>query len=165
MPNTKKVEDGEQIVARGATDVALKLGGGPTRDALVDPQPGDYVPDMEEKGYHVGTVRQPADVALTAGGKVVFESTADEGSKFESAADQKARSNAREAANPALYGGDLHVPISVDMSEIGALGSAARLNARGITVTDNKRSGKSETAKAEAKADAVADAQAAEDSK
>lgn len=35
------------------------------RDALVTPEPQDYVPDIDEKGYHVGLVRQPADLVGT----------------------------------------------------------------------------------------------------
>ncbi len=171
MPNKKQDQNPtDEIVARGAADVALKLGNGQTRDALVDPQEGDYIPDVETKGYHVGEVRQPADIALTRGGQVVFESTSDAGpSKFESAADQKARSNAREAANPDLYGGDAHVAPSVNASDVQGVGSQDRLRAQGFNVVDDSKgsrsSGKSQADKLEADANATARAQTAEDSK
>ena len=77
-------DPGAEVVARGAdVPLALAENAGP-RDALVDFNPDvDYVPDMEAKGYHVGTVRQPAEPVLTAGGDVHFESTDDAGeSKF-----------------------------------------------------------------------------------
>jgi hypothetical protein len=142
MPNKKDTQPADEIVARGAADVALQLGGAPTRDALVDPREGDIIPDVESKGYHVGEVRQPADVALTRGGAVVFESKSDAGpSKFEgnSAADQKARSNAREAANPELYGGTPHVAPSVNASDVTGVGSRERLQAQGFTVNDDSK--------------------------
>jgi hypothetical protein len=138
MPKKAQEQPADEIVARGAADVALKLGGGPTRDALVDPRDGDYIPDVESKGYHVGEVRQPADVALTRGGQVVFESTSDAGpSKFESAAEQKARSNAREQENPDLYGGVQHVAPSVNASDVTGVGAADRLRAQGFEVKDD----------------------------
>jgi hypothetical protein len=167
MPK-KDTQPVDEIVARGADDVALKLGNGMTRDALVDPREGDYIPDNEEKGYHVGEVRQPAEPVLTRSGAVRYESVDSPGpSKFESPQDQKARSNAREAGSPDLYGGNVHVPISVDLGDIGALGSAERLRARGITVTDtrSKSAPKSTASKLEDDANAVASEQAAEDAK
>jgi hypothetical protein len=145
MP-TKKAQDtapGDEIVARGTEDVALKLGGAPTRDALLDPREGDYIPDNEAKGYHVGEVRQPAEPVLTAAGDVRFESLpeAPGPSKFEgnSAAEQKARSNAREAANPDLYGGVAHVAPSVRASDVTGVGSRERVEAQGFTVTDDPK--------------------------
>lgn len=36
-------------------DAPLNVG---PRDALLDPQPEDYIPDNEEKGYHAGLERQ-----------------------------------------------------------------------------------------------------------
>lgn len=73
----------DEVVARGAdVPLALAASTGP-RDALVDPRDGDYVPDNDSKGYHVGQERQPAEPVLTAGGDVRFESTADQPSKFE----------------------------------------------------------------------------------
>jgi hypothetical protein len=133
---TSTLTEGDEVVARGAEDVAIKLASGP-RDALIDPQPGDYVPDNVEKGYHVGTVRQPADPVLGASGRVGFESIADEPSKFESAKAQKARSNAREAANPDLYGGQEHVPMTVNRSDITGTGHEERLRSRGIGVRED----------------------------
>jgi hypothetical protein len=144
MP-TKKAQDTaplDEVVARGTQDVALKLGEGTLpRDALVDPRPGDYVPDNEEKGYHVGEVRQPAEPVLTAGGQVRFESLPEAGpSKFEgnSAADQKARSNAREAENPDLYGGTVHRPVTINEGDVTGVGSVERLRAHGIDVAESK---------------------------
>jgi hypothetical protein len=133
-PITSTVPD-QEIVARGPEDVALKMAAGP-RDALVDPQPQDVMPDPE-KGNHVGMVRQPAEPVLTAGGVVGFESIADEPSKFESAKAQKARSNAREAANPDLYGGQEHVPMTVNRSDITGTGHEERLRSRGIGVRED----------------------------
>lgn len=140
-PDEVKAEE----VARGSTDVALKLTeSAAPRDALVDPSPTDVVPGNEDKGYHVGTVRQPAEPVLDAAGTVHFESLPESGgSKFETAREQKDRSNAREAANPDLYGGDVHVPITVRASTIsGVPGGEARLRARGINVEDDLDSGK-----------------------
>lgn len=141
MPKKEAPEQAQpEVVARGAADVALKLSqGSVTRDALIDPQPGDIIPDNEEKGYHVGTERQPAEPVLDAAGAVRFESTEEAGpSKFETAREQKDRSNAREAGNPDLYGGVLHTPITVRSSEItGVPGGEQRLAARGIKVEDD----------------------------
>ena len=82
-PKAQAAESPDDVIARG-TDVPLELArnAGP-RDALVDPEPTDYVPDNEEKGYHVGQERQPAEPVLTRGGDVHFESIADQPSKFE----------------------------------------------------------------------------------
>ena len=166
MPTKKQDQDpGDEVVARGAEDVALKLGSSAPRDALLDPRDTDYIPDNVEKGYHVGEVRQPAEPVLTAGGQVRWESTDAPGpSKFEgnSAADQKARSNAREAANPGLYGGTAHVAPSVNASDVTGVGSADRIRAQGYTVVDD--SAKQGTArKLEDDANRVASKQAAED--
>lgn len=137
-PVTSTLPEGSEVVARGVEDVALTLAkASAPRDALVDPQPGDYIPDPE-KGYHVGQVRQPAEPVATAAGVVGFESIADEPSKFESAKDQKARSNAREAANPGLYGGSEHVPMTVKRSDITGVGHAERLTSRGIEIVDDE---------------------------
>ncbi len=143
MPSkAKDTQPQDEVVARGAADVALKLAeGSVTRDALLDPREGDYIPDNEEKGYHVGEVRQPAEPVLTAGGAVRFES--DLPSKFEgnSAKEQKARSNAREAANPELYGGNVHEAPSVRASDVTGVGSRERLEAQGFKVTDDEPKG------------------------
>ncbi len=144
MPTKAQKDPGDEVVARGATDVALQLGGAPTRDALLDPRDGDIIPDNEEKGYHVGEVRQPAEPVLTRSGAVRFESTDAPGpSKFEgnSAADQKARSNAREAANPELYGGVEHVAPTVNASDVTGVGSRQRVEAQGFTVKDDSKAG------------------------
>jgi hypothetical protein len=52
------------------------------RDALIDPQPEDFIPDVETKGYHVGMVRQPAEVVGVGGVPQGFRSTAGEPSRF-----------------------------------------------------------------------------------
>lgn len=159
-------DPGAQVVARGAEDVALKLqSSATTRDALLDPREGDIIPDIESKGYHVGDVRQPADPVLLANGVQTFESQGGV-SKFQTAADQKAIANAREAENPHLYGGDVHVPISVDSGDITGVGSAERLRARGIEVRDDApapKSSKSAAKKLDADAADVAADQAADD--
>jgi hypothetical protein len=75
-------ESPDDVIARGA-DVPLELArSAAPRDALVDPLPTDYVPDNEEKGYHVGVERQPAEPVLTRSGDVSFESIAEQPSKF-----------------------------------------------------------------------------------
>lgn len=79
---TTPAASADDVVARGA-DVPLALAAATgARDALLDPREGDYIPDNEEKGYHVGTERQPAEAVLTRGGDVRFESIASEPSKF-----------------------------------------------------------------------------------
>lgn len=82
--NAKAAPTGDEEVARGA-DVPLALmANAAPRDALLDPREGDYVPDNEEKGYHVGVERQPAEPVLTAAGDVHFESLPEAGpSKFD----------------------------------------------------------------------------------
>ena len=138
MARSKAQADDE--VARGA-DVPLALAQNPNslppRDALVDLRDTDYVPDIDDKGYHVGTVRQPAEPVLTRAGAVRFESNSGRESKFETAKEQKERSNAREAENPDLYGGVPHQPISVRASDISGVGGKERLQARGIVVEDD----------------------------
>lgn len=140
MPKKETTAPQDEVVARGAEDVALKLASGQTRDALLDPREGDIIPDNEEKGYHVGTERQPAEPVLTRSGAVRFESTdaAPGPSKFETAAEQKARSNAREAAQPDLYGGVEHVAPSVSASDVVGAGSRSRLEAQGFKVDESK---------------------------
>lgn len=100
-------------VARGAADVALKLSTGGPRDALLDPRDGDIIPDLAEKGYHLGEVAQPAEPVLHRSGAVTFESLAGAPeSKFAGAmsfADQKAANQAVQAKDPA-YKGVAHVP-------------------------------------------------------
>lgn len=124
-----------KVVARGE-DVSFTVGT-PTRDALIDPQPQDIIPDAETKGYHVGVVRQPAEPVQTAAGTVGFESIAAEPSKFETAAQQKARSNAREAENPDLYGGTEFVPPTVRRADVTGAGHEERLRGVGIDVVDD----------------------------
>jgi len=123
-----KAQSGD-VVARGTEDVALKLASAGPRDALVDPLPTDIIPDNEEKGYHVGEVRQPAEPVLHRSGDVTFESTGDDtDSKFSgtSLADLKAAHNEREASDPA-YEGVLHVPDA----ELGETRPAAPDTSRG----------------------------------
>lgn len=83
-----------------AVEEPLRVG---TRDALIEDghNDGDYVPDVESKGYHVGMVRQPAQVAVNAAGQPVgFIS--ERPSKFEGAptlADAKAYHNEVESSD------------------------------------------------------------------
>lgn len=44
-------------------------GPGP-RDALVDPNPVDFIPGVDEKGYHTGLVRQPAEPIVDGSGNL-----------------------------------------------------------------------------------------------
>lgn len=79
-------------------DAPLALPATGPRDALVTPEAQDYVPDIEEKGYHVGLVRQPADlVGNPATGAEGFRSQGGD-SKFAygSLAHLKAAHNAAE---------------------------------------------------------------------
>lgn len=120
-------------VARGA-DVSLKLATAGPRDALIDPRDGDIVPDSEEKGYHVGEVRQPAEPVLYRGGEVTFESLPEAGpSKFDgnSLADLKAAHNEREASDDA-YAGVEHVADLLPGEEAPA---ARRAPARATTAS------------------------------
>lgn len=105
-------------VARGA-DVPLALAAMPgttTRDALVDPQEGDIIPDIESKGYHVGQVRQPAEPVLTSDGDVHFESVTGLDSKFGEPGESsfidkmKAAHNATDNARPENLAENLPVP-------------------------------------------------------
>ena len=81
-----------------AVEEPLRVG---TRDALIEDghNEGDYIPDVESKGYHVGMVRQPAHVAVNEAGQPVgFIS--ERPSKFEeqpTLADLKAHHNAVES--------------------------------------------------------------------
>lgn len=115
MPTKKDpVEAADEVVARGQDEVTAELARRASpRDALLDPQPTDIIPDNDEKGYHVGEVRQPAEPVLTRGGDVRFESIADQPSKFEdnpsSLKALKAAHNEREASD-AAYAGITHVP-------------------------------------------------------
>jgi hypothetical protein len=82
------------------SDRPLMLGSAPTRDALLDPEPDDIIPDNEEKGYHVGLVRQPVEaISDGRGGVRGYRSRGGE-SKFKrgSLAHLKAVHNQREAA-------------------------------------------------------------------
>ena len=113
-------------VARGA-DVSLVLAQqSQTRDALVDPRPGDIIPDNDEKGYHVGTVRQPAEPVLTADGAVHFESVDGGASKFDTTyADDFKKLDDAQQGDP-LYAGTLHVPIASTPEETKAAEARAR---------------------------------------
>lgn len=103
-------------VARGA-EVALKLTAQSTaRDALVDPEPGDFVPGIEDKGYHVGNVRQPAEPVLTDDGAVHFESVGESASKFPSYADQVKAVDKLVQGRPST----MHVPVTATADEVAA---------------------------------------------
>jgi hypothetical protein len=119
----------DDVIARGA-DVPLELARTATaRDALLDPQEGDIIPDNEEKGYHVGEVRQPAEPVLTRGGDVRFES--DQPSKFTgSYAEQKAELDRREQESPELYGGNVHQPLLTKPEDVEKA-KARQLEAQG----------------------------------
>jgi hypothetical protein len=112
-------------VARGA-DVPLVLAqASQTRDALVDPQPGDYLGDTE-KGNHVGEVRQPAEPVLDSAGNVTFESIADEPSKFaRTYADDFEALEEFVQGNPD-YEGTAHVPVTGDPEEAERIYQARR---------------------------------------
>jgi hypothetical protein len=72
---------------------------GVSKDAQAqEADPDDIVPDMEEKGYHAGLVRQPAAVLVEGGQVVGFESKGGQ-SKFEAGSLQamKAAHNERDA--------------------------------------------------------------------
>lgn len=101
-------------VARGA-DVPLALASTGPRDALLDPREGDIIPGLEEKGYHVGEVAQPAEPVLHRGGDVTFESLPEAPeSKFDrnSFADLKKIHNAQEADRASVT----HSPHGLDLT-------------------------------------------------
>lgn len=150
-------------IARGA-DVPLALANAGPRDALLDPRPGDYVPDLDTKGLHVGEVRQPAEPVLMRGGAVEFESKSDQPSKFAAStyAAQLAANEAWEAKQGDLYAGRLHEPIATDQDAIDA--RVATLQKAPATVRSS-RTGSGSAGKLEADAADVAASQAAEDSK
>jgi len=108
MARTKDTED---YVARGA-DVPLALSSPGPRDALLDPKESDIIPDLENKGLHVGEVAQPAQPVLHRNGDVTFESLPEAPeSRFEkvvSFAEQK-RLNSEMQANDPAYEGRLFV--------------------------------------------------------
>lgn len=96
----------KNVIARGASEVAGALASqAATRDALLDPQPDDFIPDVDDKGLHVGTVRQPAEPVLRAGGVVEYESTGSGESKFQTFADQVRANSAWEQEQGDLYEG------------------------------------------------------------
>lgn len=160
-------------VARGNEDVALKLAQAGPRDALVDPQPGDIIPDNEEKGYHIGEVRQPAEPVLHRSGDVTFESEGE--SKFAGASigDLKAAHNKREASDEA-YAGVVHVPDAdlgetrsddrLTRSQRASRSAPAKADDSGVpsAVSDKPPRG-SVTEKLDRDSAAVAEAQARED--
>lgn len=114
---TKSAKSGDEV-ARGA-DVPLALAGAGPRDALLDPQPHDIIPDAVEKGYHVGEVRQPAEPVLKRSGTVDFESLPGAGeSKFTSSyAEDVRKLDAATSSDPA-YAGTVHVPIETDPERV-----------------------------------------------
>jgi hypothetical protein len=79
MKRTAGTPEGAKAV-KTADDLPLSVG---PRDALIidGHNEGDYVPDADGKGYHVGLVRQPV-MALVKGGQIVgFEAVQE--SKFD----------------------------------------------------------------------------------
>lgn len=124
-------------VARGQEDVTAALAArvGP-RDALMDPQPTDIIPDNDEKGYHVGEIRQPAEPVLDRSGDVRFETIGDEPSKFETGNLKalKAAHNEREASDEA-YAGVLHQPDALSDPYTEEADRARREGRTGRTVT------------------------------
>ena len=68
---TPGVSDKAEAIEADAP-LTLPVAGPP--DALVNPGPNDFVPDLEEKGYHAGLVRQPASPLVEDGQMVGFES-------------------------------------------------------------------------------------------
>lgn len=151
-------------VARGA-DVALKLSQGGPRDALVDPLPGDYVPDLDSKGLHVGEVRQPAEPVLNRAGDVTFESVGDAGeSKFAPTtyAEQVAANSAWEKGK-SEYAGVEHRPIATAPADVEAAVRAARNAPAPRRASTARATGSGAGTALEADANAVAGAQAAED--
>jgi hypothetical protein len=78
-------------VPAGATVIDPPPALGP-RDALVDPRPGDIIPELDTKGYHVGIVPQPAAPVSVDGVTVAgFQSDGSHESRFRSFRDLKAR--------------------------------------------------------------------------
>lgn len=162
---TKNTDKSTDVVARGGAEVAAALAAQTTtRDALVDPQPGDIIPDVESKGYHVGEVRQPAEPVLTRGGDVTFESLGDSGaSKFPSTyAEDFAKLDEKLAGDPA-YAGVEHVPYVADPAEADRLHAerqAARTTERRST---SRATGSGVGSDLNRDANATANAQARED--
>lgn len=114
MPKTKSTDVPREAIeateATPGTDPDAPLVGRPTRDALnandYDPDV-DYVPGIDEKGYHTGQVRQPAEPIGEEGNLRGFRSTGVAGdSKFAygSLAHLKAAHNAAEADDPSYRG-------------------------------------------------------------
>ena len=150
-------------VARGPQDVAGALAAAGPRDALMDPQPGDIIPDLETKGYHVGEVAQPAEPVLYGGGVVEFESLPEAPeSKFEknSFAAQKAELDAREVANPDLFGG---VDFVEPLTDPEAVSKAKEALTKSQTTERRSTARESTASDLDADAAKVAKAQARED--
>lgn len=102
-----KVTAGVPAGAKLMADPPPILSGGGPRDALVTPLPGDIIPDLETKGYHVGIVAQPA-VPVTVDGVTVAGFASTEPSRFRSFADLKRAAHRDES--------DLGVMAGVDPS-------------------------------------------------
>jgi len=159
------------VVARGA-DVPLALAASGPRDALVDPRDGDIIPDVKDKGLHVGEVRQPAEPVLHAGGNVDFETKTNMPSRFAPTtyAEQVKANSAWEAEQGDLYAGREAVAISVDDKDVAerkaALTKAQAAEAKSAPKADveSDSSAGSIVEDLELDANAVADDQAAEDS-
>lgn len=127
-----------------AVEEPLRVG---TRDALIEDghNDGDYVPDVESKGYHVGQVRQPVKLAVDERGQVVgFMS--EHPSKFASAptlADHKAAHNKLEASDE--WNGDVEVSRGIEApAPTGVLYDAPK-SARGGSRKASAKSGDGET--------------------
>lgn len=116
----------DNVIARGAdVPLALAVAAGP-RDAMIDPKEGDIVPGIDDKGLHVGMVRQPAEPVLrgatVASADVEFESTTDRPSRFSDMtyAEQVKANSAWEAEQGDAYAGNVVQPILTDDKAIAA---------------------------------------------
>jgi hypothetical protein len=106
-------------------DTPLRVG---PPDALIeeDRTPYDVVPDLDEKGFHVGLVPQPASRIGTPENTRGFEATGERRSKFDNGADLaslKRAHNESEASDP-RYEGVAHVA-PIDGEELLAQERAA----------------------------------------
>ena len=154
----------DEIVARGA-DVPLALATqATTRDALTDPRDGDIIPDVESKGYHVGTVRQPAEPVLKRNGTVEFESLPEAGeSKFASDyAAEQADMDKRLSSDPA-YAGTPYIEVHADPERAEAAYKQRLSDQPRSSRADSGKVAGNETDKLDADSARVAKSQARED--